>query len=45
VERTAPARSDGRVELVLSNGRVVRIVGAVDAKVLTDTLQVIEALG
>jgi transposase len=45
VERAAPARSDGRVELVLSNGRVVRVVGAVDAKVLTDMLQVIEALG
>lgn len=45
VERAAPARSDSRVEVVLTNGRVVRIVGAVDAKVLMDTLQVIEAFG
>jgi transposase len=45
VERAAPARSDGRVEVVLTNGRVVRIVGAVDAKLLTEMIQVIESLG
>jgi transposase len=45
VQHAAPAGSDSRVEVVLTNGRVVRIVGAVDAKVLTETIQVIEALG
>jgi transposase len=45
VEQSAPARSDSRVEVVLTNGRVMRIVGAVDVKVLTELIQVIELLG
>jgi hypothetical protein len=45
VEQSAPARSDSRVEVVLTNGRVMRIVGAVDVKLLTELIQVIESLG
>ena len=45
VERVAPTRSGGQVEVVLSNGRLVRIVGAVDPKLLADTFRAIESLG
>jgi hypothetical protein len=44
VERAAPARPGGQVEVVLGNGRFVRIVGAVDPKLLADTIRAIESL-
>jgi hypothetical protein len=45
VDRAALARSAGQVEVVLGNGRVVRIVGAVDPKLLVDTIRIVESLG
>lgn len=45
VERAAPASTGGQVEVVLGNGRLVRIVGAVDPKLLADTIRAIESLG
>jgi transposase len=45
VERAAPARAGGQVEVVLGNGRIVRIMGAVDSKLLADTIRTIESLG
>jgi hypothetical protein len=33
------------MEVVLGNGRIVRVVGAVDPKLLADTIRVIESLG
>jgi transposase len=45
VDRAAPARAGSQVEVVLGNGRLVRIVGAVDPKQLADTIRVIESLG
>jgi hypothetical protein len=45
VERAAPERTGSQVEVVLGNGRLVRIVGAVDPKLLADTIRAIESLG
>jgi len=45
VDRGPPVRAEGQVEVVLGNGRLVRVVGAVDLKVLADTIRAIESLG
>ena len=45
VERAAPARPGGQLEVVLGNGRLVRVVGAVDPKLLADMIRAIESLG
>jgi len=45
VERAAPTRARSQVEVVLGNGRLVRIMGAVDPKLLADTIRAIESLG
>ena len=45
VERAAAEPAGGQVEVVLGNGRLVRIVGAVDPKLLADTIRAVESLG
>ncbi|HVZ32343.1 MAG TPA: hypothetical protein VG963_07955, partial [Polyangiaceae bacterium] len=45
VDRAAATRAESQLEVVLGNGRIVRIVGAVDPKLLADTIRTIDSLG
>lgn len=45
VDRARAPAADGRVEIVLGNGRVVRLTGAVDDAVLVQALRVAELGG
>jgi transposase len=45
VDRGPAVHDEGQIEVVLGNGRIVRVVGAVDPKLLADTIRVIESLG
>lgn len=45
VDGAAPPPADGRVEIVLGNGRVVRLTGAVDDAVLVQALRVADVGG
>jgi hypothetical protein len=42
VDRARAPGDDGRIEIVLGNGRVVRVTGAVDDAVLVQALRVAE---